>query len=321
MKKLLFILIFTVFISLCNSQTIQWTQKQSLPEAYRNANAIVCDGKVYFMGGYCESTPEMFETSNYEYDPATNRWSEKKDIPTGRSNFAMAEIENKIYVIGGDPFSPKNEVYDVITDSWNSLHPILTPRQHISCAVVDGKIYVAGGLMNAPGSSTPAKWSFDNITDKNEMYDPLTDRWEEKAPMPTKRHGAFMAAVNGKIYVIGGMGNEKDIWRTLSTVEMYDPKTNKWETRKSLPAPRDGFSLSVINDKIYVIGGFSVSETVSSVYVYDTKKDVWDTSSDFPNVENGSAACATLGNIIYVMGGCDKNYVANRNTFLGIIVK
>jgi len=302
------------------AQDIQWTQKQSLPNAYRNGGAIACNGKVYYMGGYCDSTPERFEKANYEYDPATNIWSKKTDIPAARSNFAMAAIDGKIYVIGGDPFSPKNEVYNSVTDSWDSLKIILTPRQHISCAVVEGKIYIAGGLKAIEnGPTSPNKWSYANITNVNEVYDPLTNDWKSLASMPTKRHGAFMASVNGKIYVIGGMGDVNDMWKTLSTVEMYDPKTDKWEIKKSLPEPRDGFSLSVINDKIFVIGGFSGPETVPSVFVYDTKLDNWNTTTDFPNVENGSSACATIDNNIYIIGGCNKDYVANGNTFLGTI--
>jgi N-acetylneuraminic acid mutarotase len=303
------------------SQSIQWTQKQSLPKPFRNGSAVSCKGKIYFMGGYCDATPERFEKSNYEYEPSTDTWSIKMDIPTGRSNFALANIDDKIYVIGGDSFSPKNEVYSPTTDSWDSLQTMLTPRQHISCATVDGKIFVIGGLMNTKDSPTPSNWSYKNISNKNEFYDPAKDTWSECAPMLTKRHGAFLATVSGKIYVIGGMGEEKDIWKTLSIVEMYDPKTDTWEIRKSIPEPRDGFGISVINEKIYVIGGFSGSAVVNTVYVYDPKKDVWITSTEFPNIENGSAACATIKNNIYIIGGCDKDYKANSNMFEGVLTE
>jgi N-acetylneuraminic acid mutarotase len=317
--------LFSVVISILlisstvNCQDIDWKQKQSLPKEYRNGSAAACKGKVYFMGGYCHSTPERFEKSNYEYDPETDTWTSKADMPTGHSNFALIAIEDKIYAIGGDPFSSQNEVHTPATDSWKTLQPMLTPRQHINGAVVDGKIYIIGGLMDFKNSSAPSDWSYKNISDKNEVYNPSTNTWEERAPMPTRRHGAFITAVNGKIFVIGGMGDENDIWKSLSVVEMYDPETNTWETKKSLPESRDGFGISVINDKIYVIGGFSISGVVNTVRVYDTQLDSWSMSTEFPNLENGSAGCASVGNKIFVIGGCDSKYVANGNTFVGVL--
>jgi N-acetylneuraminic acid mutarotase len=304
-----------------NSQNIQWTQKRSLPKAYRNGNAAACHGKVYFMGGYCDSTPERFEKSNYEYDPAADIWTLKADMPTGHSNFAIATIHDKIYAIGGDPFSPQNEVYSPEADSWKTLRPMLTPRQHINCAVVEGKIFVIGGLMNIQSTASPSDWNYKNISSKNEVYDTSTDSWEEKTPMPTRRHGAFMAAVGGKIYVIGGMGDEKDIWKTLSVVEMYDPKTDSWETKSGLPEPKDGFGISVILGKIYAVGGFSHSHVVNTVYVYDPKLDSWTTSTEFPNLENGSAGCTAIENKIFMIGGCDTKYGANANTIQGEITE
>ena len=318
-----FLTVFAFLLFILNtldSQNIQWTERKSLPKAYRNGNAIACNGKIYFMGGYCASSPERFGKTNYEYNPDTNIWTKKADMPTGRSNFAIATINDKIYAIGGDPFSPQNEVYCPATDSWKTLQPMLTPRQHINCAVVEGKIFVIGGLMNIQDAAAPSDWCYKNISSKNEVYDPSTDTWKEKTPMPTRRHGAYMVAVGGKIYVIGGMGDEKDMWKTLSVVEMYDPKTDSWETKTSLPEPKDGFGISVIHDKIYAVGGFSDSNVVNTVYVYDPKLDSWSNSTAFPNLENGSAGCTAIDNKIFMIGGCDKKNIANSNMIEGEIL-
>jgi len=44
------------------------------------------------------------------------------------------------------------------------------------------------------------------------------DTWTRKADMPTARASLSTSAVNGKIYAIGGVGNNS----VLSTVEEYD---------------------------------------------------------------------------------------------------
>ena len=312
--------VFTITLLGSNTicgQSIEWTQKQSMPFACRNGRAISCSNKIYFMGGYSSSTKKRFAKSVYEYDPEEDTWKQKTDMLTGRSNFALVEFAEKIYAIGGDPFSPKNEMYDPAVDSWVVLKPMLTPRQHVNGVSVNGKIYVIGGLMDVKNDSIPAKWSYKNISSKNEVYNPVSDSWEELAPMPTPRHDAYIASVDGKIYVIGGMGDKSNIWKPLPVVEMYDPVTNTWETRAPLPSSRDGFGISVINEMIYIVGGWSESGIVNTVNFYDPKSDKWNIISEFPNKKNGAAGCATIGNRIYIIGGCDDKFTANSNVFVG----
>ena len=41
------------------------------------------------------------QTTNYEYDPAKDKWSIKKNMPTARWGLVAATANNKIYAIGG----------------------------------------------------------------------------------------------------------------------------------------------------------------------------------------------------------------------------
>ena len=68
--------------------------------------------------------------------------------------------------------------------------------------------------------------------------------------MPTQRYGFDTCIVNGKIYAIGGeieeFGN-----LSLSTVEMYDPKTDTWERRADMPtAPHQCICLGCRRENI-----------------------------------------------------------------------
>lgn len=64
------------------------------------------------------------------------------------------------------------------------------------------------------------------------------------------------AAVNGKIYAIGGYAESgrEDV------VEEYDPATNTWTTKTAMPTARDGLAAMTINNKIYAIGGYDSSD-------------------------------------------------------------
>lgn len=134
----------------------------------------------------------------------------------------VAVINNKIYVLGGYDEEWKvlrvNEVFDPATNTWTTKAPIPTLRADFAIAVYENKIYCIGG--NVGGAVYDNKinsWQYLRV---NEVYNPETDTWENKAPLPTiARAGMNAAVANGSIYVIGGNPNA-----TLN--EAYDPETD-----------------------------------------------------------------------------------------------
>ena len=92
---------------------------------------------------------------------------------------------------------------------------------------VGGKIYVIGGATTVEGSKDPFFTFFGPslVLTTNEVYDPATNKWESRKPMSVARNHAFAAAVNGKIYVIGGRTGHAFILSATNTdvVEEYSP--------------------------------------------------------------------------------------------------
>ncbi len=58
---------------------------------------------------------------------------------------------------------------------------------------------------------------------------PAAEKWHVISELPTLRTGFATAVVDGKIYLIGGtpFQNRRGPYG-LSTIEVYDPKTNSW---------------------------------------------------------------------------------------------
>jgi N-acetylneuraminic acid mutarotase len=287
---------------------IVWTPKTDLPIPLGQCSGETVNGKIYVMGGRSPAFPEYYGTVNYEFNPDSNTWASKNNMPSGKTNFAIAAVNNKIYAIGGDPFSNIVEAYDPAVDAWAIKANMPTPRQHISCGVVNNKIYVVGGLTS---------WSA--FTSKNEVYDPATNTWQTLTPMPTPRHGARIASCNGKIYVLGGMGDANSIWTPRDTVEAYDPITNSWETKEKMPTPRKGFGISVQNKDIFVTGGYAGDDVITSSIFFDTLNNEWYSTTDSP-YKTDSFAYATIGNKFYLFGGEDSNYTQYSFTYEGVIV-
>ena len=123
-------------------------------------------------------------------------------------------------------------------NGWTKITSLPTPRWGASAEVVNNKIYVIGGFNDN-----------ENLA-ANEMYDPITDTWEQKAPMPTPRGYHATAVVNDTIYAMGGLANN-----FLVTVEAYDPITNTWTKKKNMLQNRIEFRAGVVNKIIYCIGG------------------------------------------------------------------
>ena len=104
------------------------------------------------------------------------------------------------------------------------------------------------------------------------------DTWiEGLASMPTYRHDLTSAVVDGKIYCIGGYGSSA----YLNTVEVYDPKTDTWETKTNMPTDRYALTSAVVDGKIYCIGGYN-NRILNTVEVYDPKTDTWETKANMP---------------------------------------
>ncbi len=221
-------------------------------------NSPAVNGKIYVIGGGTFTVVGLSTVE--EYDPMTDTWTKKADMPTAREALAISEVNGKIYAIGGWDGSRLLSIveeYDPATDTWTKKADMPTPRAYLSTSVVDGKIYAIGG------------WDGSRLLSIVEEYNPATDTWTKKADMPTPRVYLSTIAVNGKIYAIGGLIMSTNT--ALSTVEEYDPATDTWTKKTAMPTPRANLSTSVVNGNIYAIGGYAKEKgSLSTVEAYDT---------------------------------------------------
>lgn len=239
-------------------------------------------------------TPSVGYFYSGDYFTVESKWIKKADMPTARYGSAIAEVNNKIYVIGGvDSVGVlnNNEVYDPVTNTWSIKANMPTARARCAAAVVNDKIYIIGGHDTLGPSQV----------NTNEEYDPNTNTWTTKANMPTARKFMSAFVVNSKIYVIGG-GFDITTGATYTENEEYNPTTNTWATKASIPTRRYGYAGGVINNKIYIIGGGSNSNVVSTNEVYDPVANNWISKASMPTARY-SLTGTVLNNYIYAIGG------------------
>ncbi len=143
--------------------------------------------------------------------------------------------------------------------------------------------------------------------------DVLLGTWKPMSPAPTKRTEVSAAAVDGKIYVIGGF-NEPSLSNLMdltisTTVEEYDPSTDRWTTKNPLPMGIHHAGIGVVGTELYVIGGFtksflSVWGPTAAVYQYNRETDTWLERATMPTMR-GALAVAQIGGKFLAIGGYD----------------
>ena len=102
-------------------------------------------------------------------------------------------------------------------------------------------------------------------------YDSMANVWEAMAPMSTARYALAAAAVDGKLYVMGGDDGQNG----LSSVERYDPAKNAWEAVAPMSTARFALAAAVFDGKLYVMGGDDGRNGLSSVERYDPARNEW----------------------------------------------
>lgn len=224
------------------------------------------------------------------------QWGVRADLPEPNSEMSVAELEGKIYVIGGYPSNRVSvrtvQVYDIATDTWRLTTPLPVGLNHTVSAGVAGKLYVIGGQISAGGAGP--------FVDTVYVYDPATGTWATRAKMPTQRGGGAGAVVGGKIYVAGGRPPRG------SDFAVYDPAVDAWGVLPDLPTQRNHVGAAAIDGKIYVVGGrleagFQSAQT-DRVEIYDPMASRWTTGAPMLRPRGGVNAVAALG-YLHVFGG------------------
>ena len=250
------------------------------------------DGIIYWTGGNGR-WGDYGENIVLPYDPVKGKWPDvyseriyysstaygdatlfKTDIPSmidrRIDHEAVVTSDGRIFVIGGwqkernlDNYGNVSgshiyvlktvECYDPDTNKWEYKKPLKRKRMLFAAVVgPDDKIYVFGG---AAGLSTRPSTQILNTT---EVYDPKTDMWSWRSPMPAARksHDAVLGA-DGKIYIMGGSCEVHG--PPLKDVFIYDPVKDTWEKGPPMNLPRASpAAVATPDGKIYAIGGTDV---------------------------------------------------------------
>lgn len=250
-----------------------WSKAPDLPEPRFASAAVSLNNKLYVIGGFAGTRPLEPKADVFEFDPAVQQWTRKASLPTPRGTLAAAVINSKIFAVGGIvpdrkngdvPLQPISDiikfdglavtgeltVYNPLLDRWEVKKSSPTKRHTLAVTAINGLLYAVGGRQQILSRS------FATL----ETYNPKTDTWSSEPPIPAARSNVAGTTLGNLFIVIGGLKQPQpeDPAKIFDEVDVFDPEEKRWVSWPKLSFPRHGLGATVLDNKIYAIGGNTV---------------------------------------------------------------
>ncbi|HIP36475.1 MAG TPA: T9SS type A sorting domain-containing protein [Crocinitomix sp.] len=267
------ILILSIFIFSAQASFgfAGWTQKANFPNLARHRAASFAIGNKGYVGiGHTNGAgPNIVFNDWWEFDPATNSWTQKADFPIGNYGVSTFVIGNKGYMGGGNIGNGDFYEYKPSTNKWAPIpNPPTTPDDE-TAFTINGKGYVLDDM---------------NLYE----FDPSTNNWTTKGTIPENGWQTSSFVIDGKGYL-----------KANNNLYEYKPLTDTWITRAPFPGlASSGSGAFAINNQGYIICGYDgfLSAVVSEVWVYDPPSDTWTQKPDFPGTARRFCTSFSIGN-------------------------
>lgn len=174
--------------------------------------------------------------------------------------------------------------------AWQPRNTLHVARDDFATAVVDDRIWVLGGMTGDRG----------NRLDSIEVYDPRSDRWQQRDETLPESLASFEAtAVGDRIFVFGGLDSDS---RPSGAAAVLDTSSGSWRRLPALPHPRYAHTVTLHDGLVHVIGGEGVDGPEDAVDVFDPASGTWSAGTPMPRAR-GSHDTVSVGEQLFVLGG------------------
>lgn len=270
-----------------------WAPRAPLPiPRTEMAWAVEYKGRMHLVGGYAEQRVD--KPYHHAYDAGADAWETLPEIPKGANHVGVATHGALLYAFGGfveQNRTPHDGVFVFDGTSWKALRRLPEACGAIACIASGDQIHLIGGAIGSDNRRS---------IDWHLSYDPRSDRYTRRQPMPVGRDHVGVAAANGRIHVIGG---RVDSFHTNSNLHhAYDPKTDQWSFLAPMPSARSGHGCVLLKGRIFCMGGEGTNRVYGQNESYDLAHNRWESHAPMLTPRHGMGA-VVLGEAIYVAGG------------------
>jgi N-acetylneuraminic acid mutarotase len=275
-----------------------WVELPHLLQPRAAAAAAVVGDRIIVTGGVDANgallnTIEIFDG---------NAWTLGAPMPTPRQMLAAASDGKLVYTVGGSNGTTDLatvEAYDPAAKSWTRLPALPQPRGDLGVAIADRRLVAVGGQ------------SAGQVLKSVSVLDLTTNTWAGLPDMGTARHGMAVDAVGQAVFAIGGSSEVGDRRATSSAEALRLPARRmqpaaQWRSLPDAPTARLMTAWTVLDDKIWIVGGLRDGVALQTVESYDPRAGAWQTQPPLP-VPLHHAAAATYRGEVVVLGGASSD--------------
>lgn len=271
-----------------------WVELPHMLQPRAAAAAAVVGDRIIVAGGV-DSNGALLNTVEI-FDG--NTWTLGTPIPTPRQMLAAASDGKVVYLVGGTNGTTELatvEAYDPAAKSWTRLPDLPQPRGDLGVAIADRRLVAVGGQ------------SAGQVLKSVSVLDLTTNTWAGLPDMATARHGMAVAAVGQAVYSIGGSSDVGDGQATSSAEALQLPARRmqpaaQWRSLPDAPTARLMTAWTVLDDKIWIMGGLRDGVALQTVESYDPRTGIWQPQPALPIPLHHAAATTYRGEVV-VLGG------------------
>ena len=206
-----------VWLANAEDQLRKWRKATPMHEKRFMMGATQYGDKLFVAGGnngfYKLASAEM-------YDMPLNKWKKISSLNHPRCVNTLVSCQRCLHVLGGigvnNVYLSSVEILNSSGGYWVESQPMLQPRAWFAAVTCDNAIYAIGGQCGP---------DVETRTNTVEKFNPDQKQWVYVSRMNVERCGHAACAINGKIYVVGGLDKNN---QSVHTIECYTPLLNAW---------------------------------------------------------------------------------------------
>jgi N-acetylneuraminic acid mutarotase len=254
--------------------------------------SAVYNNQIYLVGGTKQdgfgSDILRFNGSSWEQLPGIS-------LPSGTcSDFAVAVLNDKLYLIGGDDSGATAQVYTLdlnpLGSVFSEVTSLQTARHHHSATVFDGKIVIAGGY--------DIGWTELNTV---EVYDSGLDSWDFIDDLSTERTMLALLSTGNSLLAIGGSTSTVQ----TDSVEILTSLAGTWTTQSPvLPERVNSHLAAIVDGRPMIFGGWN-DDSWDYPRVHEFRDGQW-YAKTVPQLLNKPGLVAHNSKL-YLFGGEDQD--------------
>jgi len=262
------------------------------------------------------------EATIEKFDAGTQKWEvigkTSKATGTAVTHNGVVKNGNEVWMLGGrigdhpGPVTANVWIYNLNTKKWSAGPKLPVPTAAGGAALINNRVHWFGGLDKKAQCDVSNHYVYD-LGKPSEGWKDISS----VAPMPVPRNHFATVVFEGLIYAIGGQFTHGGCGAgtpDTNLVHAFNPKTNNWTQKASLPAIQSHTEPSTFVHKgaIYVVGGATKG---NKVYRYDSSNDIWETVAELPK-ELLAPIARVIDDKLIVSSGGAPSIVPSETTYI-----